>query len=113
MNSEQSVDFCCGRGLTRERVQLLVSFTFQKGKKKKQAFRLLLVRIFIVGTGVPDGPQNTKPRQTSKAVGVYLCFLRIKFLRQRTVEDACPYNALANFLMRSPLSLSAFLSDSE
>ena len=36
-----------------------------------------------------------EPRQTpKKSVGVNLCFLRIKFSRQRTVEDACPYNSI-------------------
>ena len=32
-----------------------------------------------------------------------ICFLRIKFLSFRTVEDACPYNERLNFLMRSRL----------
>ena len=27
--------------------------------KNPQSFRSVLIRMFVVGTGVPDGPQNT------------------------------------------------------
>ena len=43
---------------------------------------------------------KTQPRQTLKNLsGLSLCFMRIKFIPLRTVEDACPYS-FANFLMR-------------
>ena len=42
---------------------------------------------------------TTIPRQTFKNLsGLSLCLLRIKFLRQRTVEDACPYKDLLTSL---------------
>ena len=43
-----------------------------------------------------------EPRQKNLS-GLSLCFLRIKFLSFRTVEDACPYKIGVNFLMRSTL----------
>ena len=49
------------------------------------------------------------PTDFENLSGLFLCFLRIKFLRQRTVEDACPYNEKSNFLMRTSLSAPLFI----